>query len=150
MTIEIGVCLDEKNKLTKTFNSLYSLTGYIKEPSSVIDPVILIEEDLSFITGCNYIYIPAFRRYYYIRNMKSATNTTCTIESHVDVLKSFQSDILACSGYVDRNEDICSVMIPDPERLKQSNPVVSTVPFTPPASASDYTYCLITTQSISP
>lgn len=148
MTIEIGNCYNEKNSLTKSFTSNYSLPGNIKEPSSVIDPVILIEANLSMIAGCNYCYIPEFRRYYYINNMKTATNTTCTLSLHVDVLNSFADQIKSCAGYVDRNEDIVSPMLSDAERQKQVNPAISTVPFTVPTEASDYTYCLITTKSV--
>lgn len=149
MIIELGNCTDEKNKLRKTFTKRYEYEGKIKEPSSVIDPSILIEANLSSIAGVNYMHIPAFKRYYYISNIKSATNTTCTIEAHVDVLKSFENQILDCSGYVDRQEDIVSVMIADTQRPTQVNPAISTVPFTRPANASGYTYCLITTKSVS-
>lgn len=148
MTIEIGNCLDERNKLNKSFTSRYDLTGYIKEPSSIIDPSILIEADLGMISGCNYAYIPEFRRYYYITNITSSTNTTCTLSLHVDVLMSFHDQIVECYGYVDRQEDIVSVMIADPEKLKQINPSISTVPFTVPEGTDGYTYCLITTKSV--
>lgn len=148
MIIEIGNCTDEKNKLRKTFNSRLELTGHIKDASSIIDPIILIEANLSTIAGCNYLYIPKFKRYYYIKNMSTNTNTTCTIEAHVDVLKSFENQILDCSGYVDRQEDIVSVMIQDPQRPKQANPAISTVPFDKPSEANGFTYCLITTKSV--
>lgn len=148
MTLDIGNCSDEKKKINKSFTGRYTLEGAIKEPSSIIDPVILIECDLSMIAGCNYCYIPEFRRYYYINNIKTATNTTCTVSLHVDVLMSFKTEINQCSGYVDRNEDIVSYMLSDAEREKQVNPAISTVPFTTPAGASGYTYCLITTKSV--
>ena len=148
MIIEIGNCVDERNKINKSFTSRYDYTGYIKEPSSVIDPSILIEADIAKIAGCNYAYIPQFRRYYYITNIVSATNTTCTIKLHVDVLMSYKNQLMDCYGYVDRQEDICSVMIADPEKLKQINPTISTVPFTVPTAAEGYTYCLITTKSV--
>lgn len=149
MIIEIGVCTDEKNKLRKTFTKRYEYEGKIKEPSSIINPSILIQAPLSSMAGCNYINIPSFKRYYYINNIKTATNTTCTIDAHVDVLKSFENKILDCSGYVDRQEDIVSVMLADTQRPVQINPAISTVPFTKPSEASGYTYCLITTKAVS-
>lgn len=148
MILEIGTCVSEKNSLSKNYTLNYSLTGNIKEPSSVIDPVILIQADLSMLAGCNYCYIPVFRRFYYITNMKTATNETCTLSLHVDVLQSFNEEIKACSGYVDRNEDIVSPMIADAERQRQINPAISTVPFSVPTEGSGYTYCLITTRAV--
>lgn len=148
MTIQLGNCLDNKKKIKKSFTARMELTGHIKEPSSIIDPVILIEADLGSLSGFNYCYIPIFRRYYYITNMKTATNDTCTISCHVDVLMSFSDQILGCSGYVDRQEDEVSVLISDSDKVKQINPAISTIPFSTPANATGYTYCLITTRSV--
>lgn len=146
MNIKLGICTDEKNKIQKTFTVMYEYEGHIKEPSSIIDPVILIQADLSSIAGVNYCYIPAFRRRYYINNIKSATNDTCTISCHVDVLASFVDDIMNCAGYVERNEDVVSHMLQDNVRERQVNPAISTVPFTVPNEGSGYTYCLVTTK----
>lgn len=146
MTINLGICTDEKNKIQKTVTTMQSFEGKIKEPSSVVDPVILIQADLSAVAGYNYAYIPAFRRRYYINNIKSATNDTCTISLHVDVLASFVDDLMNCAGYVERNEDIVSNMLQDNVRPKQVNPAISTVPFTVPTEGSGFTYCLVTTK----
>lgn len=149
MTIILGNCTDEKNKIRKTFTPRYTYDNCkIKEPSSIINPTILIQADISSLAGCNYMQIPAFKRYYYINNITSATNTTCSIVAHVDVLKSYENQILDCSGYVDRQEDIVSVMLADTQRPQQVNPAISTVPFTRPSLANQYTYCLITTKSV--
>lgn len=148
MIIDIGNNSEEKNKIRKYFNKRFSLTGNIKEPSSIIDPVILVQCDLSSISSCNYCFIPEFQRYYYITNAKSATSTTCTLHLHVDVLKSFEDAILSCTGYVDRQENEISVLISDPEKIRQVNPAISTVPFDTPAEATGFTYCLITTKAV--
>ena len=148
MTLEIGNCVDEKNKINKSFTSRYELPGTLKEPSSIINPTIRIEADLAMLAGCNYCYIPEFRRYYFIVNMESIHNTICTLQLHVDVLMSYKEQLMDCYGYVDRQEDIVSVMIPDSEKLQQANPTISTIPFTVPTEAEGYTYCLITTKSV--
>ena len=146
--IELGISTDDKNKLNKSPTMMQEFEGCLKEPSSVIDPVILLEAPLNAISKMNYMRIPAFNRWYYITNIKSATATTCTIHCHVDVLYSNVDAISACAGYVNRNEDIVSYMLTDNEKPRQVNPVYSTVPFTKPAEASGYTYCLITTKSV--
>lgn len=148
MMLYIGSSTDEKNKINKSYTFRFDFPGYIKEPSSIINPTILVEANLEVLAGCNYCYIPEFKRYYYINNIVSATNDTCTLNLHVDVLMSFKDALNNCKGYVERNEDIVSVMIQDPERLKQANPTISTVPFTVPSGNDGYTYCLITTKSV--
>lgn len=148
ISLILGNSIDDKKKIKKNFTERLTLEGVIKEPTSVLNPSILIEQNLSLIAGCNYAYIPALKRYYYIDNMKSGTNDTCTVELKVDVLMSFKDEILACAGYVDRNQDIVSYMISDAERTKQVNPAISTVPFTVPQGNDGYTYCLITTKSV--
>lgn len=148
ITIELGICTDEKNKLDKSPTIQYEFEGVIKEPSSVVDPVILIEAPLKQISRMNYCRIQAFNRWYFITNIKSATATTCTIHCHVDVLYSYLEELLNCIGYVDRNEDIVSIMLSDNEKPRQVNPALSTIPFTVPTEGSGYTYCLITTKSV--
>lgn len=148
--IELGVCTNEKNQINKQVSYLYTLEGTIKEPSSIIDPVILIQANIQQISNCNYCRIPAFQRKYYINNIKSATNDTCTISLHVDVLNSFADSILNCSGYVNRNEDVVSRMLQDNAKQRQVNPAISTIPFSVPTQGEGYTYCLITTALQSP
>ena len=148
ITIELGISTDDKNKLHKNPTMMYEFEGVVKEPSSVIDPVILIEAPLKRIAQMNYCRISAFNRWYYITNIKSATNTTCTIHCHADVLYSNVEALEGCTGYVDRNEDIVSIMLSDNEKARQVNPAISTIPFTVPTEGSGYTYCLITTKSV--
>ena len=148
ITLQIGICTDEKNKLEKTPTIQYEYEGVIKEPSSVVDPIILIEAPLKQISRMNYCRIPEFNRWYFITNIKSATNTTCTIHCHADVLYSNLEELLNCSGYVERNEDIVSPMLSDNEKPRQVNPALATIPFDMPTETAGYTYCLITTKSV--
>lgn len=145
--IQLGNLYSPRNKIIKDYAMRFGLQGVIKEPSSIINPTVLIEAPLDLIADCNYMYIPLMNRYYIINDIKTATNTTCTVSASCDVLMSFKDQILNCAGYVERNEDVISYLVADSDRLRQVNPAISTVPFTVPAEAQDYTYCLITTKS---
>lgn len=145
--IEIGFTLDEAKKLNKSFTAQYSYDCKLKENTSVISPVIIIEGSIVQAAQCNYAYIPAFGRYYFITNITSRTSTIYEMSLKSDVLNSFKAEIMSCQAYVARNEDIVSHMISDAKKLKQVNPAITTIPFTKPAAASGYTYCLITTKS---
>lgn len=56
------------NKVDKSLVAVATLTGVLREGSSVLDPVVTIESDApaSVVSSANYAYIAEFGRYYYI------------------------------------------------------------------------------------
>ena len=82
----------EKNKIGKSLTDQISYTGTLKDETSVINPVILLEAgNLSLY---NYAYIPDFHRYYFIRDIVSVRTGLWRLTFDVDVLESFKSGIL--------------------------------------------------------
>lgn len=90
----------------KRYNSTQIPTGgttlniVIKDPSSVLNPTILIER--SNPTAFNYVHISSFGRYYYINDWISdhgmwIANCTC------DVLASWKNSLLSSVQYVTRS-----------------------------------------------
>ena len=71
----------------------------IKDPSSILNPVILLKT--SNPAAYNYAYISAFNRYYWITNIISDHNMW-EVHMQVDALASWKTQILASSQYVDR------------------------------------------------
>lgn len=82
----------ERERINKTLSEGITLTGSLRGESSVIKPSILIES--TNISDYNYCYIAEFGRYYYINNIISVRNSLWRIECSVDVLMSFQTQIL--------------------------------------------------------
>lgn len=80
------------NKINKTPVEKFTLTGELREESSVVDPVILIEKDNPI--EANYAYIEQFNRYYYIKDITAVRNNLWRITMHTDVLKTFSEGIL--------------------------------------------------------
>lgn len=74
------------------------LTGNLRVPSSVENPVIEIEADA--LPNYNYAYIPAFSRYYWINNRGCSTNRLFVLSMTVDPLATFASEIGASTQYV--------------------------------------------------
>lgn len=103
MQVLLGRTLDEKNKITKTFTTLATVNGVLKEESSVKNPVITFE--LSNPSNYNYAQIPAFGRYYWIDDITSVRNGIWRISMTVDPLKSFSSQILQLSPIIERTSD---------------------------------------------
>lgn len=120
------------NKFSKDYQLIGILDGYLKQPTSILHPSILIDptgdanrlvaddsnndivddsnNDITFISDdvslyyANYVYIPDFNRYYYINDIIVVTNALIQINTDVDVLMSFKDDILTLDAFIGRNE----------------------------------------------
>lgn len=84
----------EKEKLEKILASEEELYGFLRDESSVIEPVFKVETDLD-LSRYNYAEIPAFHRYYYVTDMIVLRTGLWELHLAVDVLMSFRSDIYA-------------------------------------------------------
>ena len=94
MNIKFYYTPDETNKINKTLNSELVLTGNLKQESSIIKPVILIEA--TSLVNYNYCYIPEFNRYYFITDLTIIKKNLWRVSLRVDVLMSFKDEILEC------------------------------------------------------
>ena len=83
----------EKEAIVKDIQSAYTLTGSLRGESSIINPSFLIEH--ANPSNYNYCYIADFGRYYFISNITSIRTGIWKIDCSVDVLMSFQDEILA-------------------------------------------------------
>lgn len=82
----------ERQAIAKSLTNGYPLTGSLRNESSVINPIILVE--MSNPSSYNYAYIPDFGRYYFITDMISVRTNLWRISMSVDVLMSFKNQIL--------------------------------------------------------
>lgn len=138
MTIQLMLCTDPPNKVGKTTSLVEELTGALRYPSSIIDPVITIER--STPTGFNYARIPDFGRYYYVTNITSDNNNIVTIACHVDVLNSFASGIRGCNAIIRRQENSFNLYLDDGIFKAYQNTKHKIVAF--PNPFSDFSYIL--------
>ena len=88
MTITFYSISEKRNKLSKTLGTGTQLTGTMRERSSLIDPVILVES--ATVPGWNYAYIADFGRYYFITEIVAEQYKMFRISMHVDVLMSYK------------------------------------------------------------
>ena len=103
----------EQNRVDKT-NFLTAdmiISGVLREASSLIHPSITFTSDI--IPTFNYVYIPIFNRYYYVTDITSIKNKLWQMSLTVDVLMTYKEALLACTGYIDRNEHEYNGLIPD-------------------------------------
>lgn len=97
----------EPNRVDKTsfLTSIETLTGTLREPSSIINPSITIQR--TNVPNYNYAYIAQFNRYYFIapNGITSVGKNLWKIDLQCDVLMSFKTGILALSAVVGRQEN---------------------------------------------
>lgn len=92
MEIALYTTGSERQAVRKTLENELELTGALRGESSVINPSFLIE--ISNPSQYNYCYIPDFNRYYFITDITSVRTGLWRIDCAVDVLMSFQTQIL--------------------------------------------------------
>ena len=115
MEITLYLNSSEKNKIGKTITVVDVLEGSIKEPSSIINPVILIEYNNP--TAFNYVYIDAFGRYYFVNDVVVVRNNLLRVSLTVDVLESFAAAILSQYVIIDKNTTDYDLYLPDENLL---------------------------------
>lgn len=120
ITLELLKTHDPNNKIVKSTSGVATLTGVLKDDTSVLNPTIRIDtKNVSFATGTNiftpnYASIPDFGRYYHIKDIVQINNTIFDVSMHVDVLMSWSSGLLAAPCIVARNQDNFNLYLYDP------------------------------------
>lgn len=92
MEIDLYTTGSERHAIIKTLENGIELTGSLRGESSVINPSFIVE--LTNPSLYNYCFIPDFNRYYFITNITSVRTNIWRIDCAVDVLMSFQTEIL--------------------------------------------------------
>jgi len=128
---------EELNKIKKNPAGVRTLTGTLREGTSIVDPEILIEYD-GALTDCNYMHIPTFHRYYFITNIESVGNKLWKIYAHCDVLKTYAEGILNCTGVISRQEKDWNLFLNDAAFKVYANPRLQVINFPQKFTGDDY------------
>lgn len=121
MILQLLSTSDPRNKVEKTTTQIASLSGALKDGSSITDPVILVES--ADLPAANYAFIEVFQnRYYFIKDIRNVNNNLWEISMHVDVLMSYSSAILSSPCIVAKTaSDRFNLYLPDPNFKCQQN-----------------------------
>lgn len=111
----------ELNRISKSPTNVFTLTGTLREGTSIVDPEILIEYD-GTLTNVNYMYIETFHRYYFITNIESVATKLWKVHAHCDVLKTYANGILNSTGVIARQESEYNLNLNDSAFKVYSNP----------------------------
>ena len=122
MTLELMNTSADKRYLSKSASVVKKVTCKIKEGTSIINPTVIIGKmSASSIRKCNYAYISDFGRYYFINDIIETTANQLEISMHVDVLKTYSSQIRSISTMILRQENVYSPYYEDKEALVRVN-----------------------------
>lgn len=132
---------EKKENSTKEpplYSSSITLTGYLREPCSVTEPVIRIKREYvdgseGTVVQYTYAWIPAFNnRYYYVTDWVWADGLW-EVHMKVDVLASYRLKIGGMSAYIDRSSCGSAVNNAIPDVLYPATYDLRTyeIPFTP-------------------
>lgn len=127
--ITLQVNNSEKERLDKSITDIATISGTLREKTSLIDPVIVIEGDLSNYVNCNYMTIQAFNRSYFINNITSVSNNLFEISAHVDVLTTYKTQIRTNDAIIARQEKKWNLYLNDGVFKTYQNPYIVTKAF---------------------
>lgn len=138
MTITLYNNTSPSNFVNKSITVVSTLTGTLRNPTSVTDPVITIER--SDPTGFNYARIEEFGRYYFVTGISSESNALISISLHVDVLMTYEEGIKNMNAIIKRQEHKYNLYLDDGIFKGYQNTKHKIIKF--PSSFSTYSYIL--------
>ena len=105
MTITLYQNKSDITEVSKSLTTIHTYSnGTLRDGTSIVDPTILIEAENIPEDLVNYMYIPKFNRYYFVYTIDNVRKNLWSITGHVDVLRSFRTDIIASTQLIARQE----------------------------------------------
>lgn len=103
MNIHLYLYTGEPNAFPKALGNPTIISGNLREGTSLLDPHIVIEAET--VAYFNYMYIPDFNRYYFVKSKKNLNTNVWELALHVDVLETYGNRIYETECVIDRTED---------------------------------------------
>ena len=115
MTCTLYTNKQDKATLKKFLSDGRGYTITFKDDNiDIINPTIIISSDISALKDYNYVYLPNLNRYYFINGFSSLFGNRTELSLSVDVLMSWQSDILNMSVIAARSTNKGNRQMTDP------------------------------------
>ena len=95
----------DMRKINKGIGShLYAYNVYLNNDCDILTPEFSVPYSDTFVQECNYAYIDAWKRFYYITDMRTDSAGKLYVKMSIDVLKTYATQILASDVNVIRNQ----------------------------------------------
>lgn len=119
-----------------------TLSGELKDKCDIENPTILIEGITT--VNYNYAYIPEFGRFYFFQSPPTViANNLVEIKLHVDVLKTYASQIRACKAIIRRQERQFNKYLNDEEYKGYAYEIISAYAFNTPFTKASIPYLTV-------
>lgn len=145
--IELYKCLNDPKTVPKSLSGNIQLIGTLRNESSIIDPVILIEADIATLSSYNYCIIPSFSRFYFIQDMVSVRTSLVELHCHVDVLQTYRDQYMRINCIIERQANYYNLYLNDGVFKAYQNPQVITKTF--PNGLTNNTFVLLASGPVS-
>lgn len=109
MTITLSNTTDEVEVLDKNLTDSVTKECVLVN-TDVLNPILKLE---SIVIDKNYIYIPTFKRYYFVRTVETINGMHTLLYCSVDVLMSYKDEIKELDTYISRNEFDANFLLND-------------------------------------
>lgn len=104
MDITLYQNISENNRVGKILINAQTFTGNLRQSTSIINPVIMLNADNP--TVYNYAYISTFNRYYFINKIEAYRTGLFILTMSVDVLETYKTEIKGMLAIIDKNETV--------------------------------------------
>lgn len=112
-TVSFGTTNSEKRALDKNISTVVSVTGTLRNESSVINPSILVQASAGTLAGCNYMEISTFGRKYFITDIVAVSDKLSMVSGHCDVLATYASQIRQNQAILSRSANNWNLYLND-------------------------------------
>ena len=115
MTLGLYENKSDEKVVNKSITQLETYEGFLKASSSITNPVIQIEGVFNIYNNgnVNYMYLPDYRRFYYITDIIQIRANLVEIHGRVDVLMSFKDELKKCTGILRKGENNYNMYLDD-------------------------------------
>ena len=119
MTISLGRCFSDHERVDKNVQYIETTTAHIKDDTSIVDPTFIMVNPGT--VGFNYVSVPEWGRKYYVRDITALPGNRLAVSCHCDVLSSFADGIRAASAIINKQqyEDLSNAYIDDGSYVMQ-------------------------------
>lgn len=131
MTINLYSTGDNPKTVTKTLTAISSVQGRAAQPCNILHPELILSGDSTVnAINANYVYVPDFGRYYFVKDHTTDTAARIILSCEVDPLMSWAAGIKASKQLVTRSESVgMPTYTPDDQYLLKPNKDIKVIAF---------------------
>lgn len=124
MTADFYVCESDRRNLYKNTSLIFTTDFVFYENSSIMQPRLRLAYNAN-INSCNYMYIPALNRYYFIDDITFNNAGEMIVTGQIDVLQTYQNQIAGITCNIARYENYDLTLCPDTNILIKNYNIIN-------------------------